>query len=62
MKCKFCGKEIDTPHYFIYKHGSVCVKCKEAIRDELKCFRISKEGKQDAKGIDRFVSVGAVKS
>lgn len=38
-KCKFCGKEIHEDHYFITKHGSTCLECKEKIKNEIHSFR-----------------------
>lgn len=35
-KCKFCNCEIHGDHYFITKNGSICLKCKEKIRNEIR--------------------------
>lgn len=37
-KCKFCGEEIHDDHYFITKTGTICLKCKEKIKDEISSF------------------------
>lgn len=34
--CKFCSKPITTDHYVIYKGGSVCLECKEKVRNMLR--------------------------
>jgi len=38
IKCKYCGKPIITDHYFITKHGSICVNCKNSIAKDIRSF------------------------
>ena len=41
-KCKFCGKEITTNHYYITKKGAVCLNCRERTKSIMRMFGIKK--------------------